>query len=153
MNRHAEDFLKSFAALSFALYAPGGALFGNLARIADLKHMKVDRSPQVDARVQVALAYRRFQYGVIAPLRRSALAVAGDTTLCPACRQRAHVTIQQPHEVPQHRVAPRERGKRVRTLDCLYCGLILYGQDQIVYAQQEFPGSQDVPFDPLNEYH
>jgi hypothetical protein len=152
MNRLAKDFLKAFTGLSAALYAPGVMLFGNLATIANPKHMKVDRSPKVDAHVQVVLAYRRFHFGVARPPRRSALAVAGDTTRCPACDQRAHVTIQQPHDVLQHRVSLRERSKPAETLDCLYCGLTVYGHDQIAYAQHEFPGFQDVLFDPLDGY-
>lgn len=152
MDRHARDFLKAFTALGAALNAPGGTLFGNLAVIADPRHMKVDRTPKVDTRVQVALAYRRFHYGVVSPARRSALAVAGDTTRCPACGQRAHITVQQPHGVPQHRVSAWERGEPADTLDCLYCGLTLYGQSQISYAQRQFPGSQVESFDPLGYY-
>jgi hypothetical protein len=86
------------------------------------------------------------------PARRSTLRVAGDTIHCPACAQDAHVTTQPPHDVPLQRLPPREHGKPVDTLDCLYCGLTLYGRSQIAFSQREFPAVHDQFFDPLDHY-
>jgi hypothetical protein len=152
LDRHAKDFLKSFSALSAALQAPGLTLFGDLVPIANQRHMRAVRSPKVETQVQVVLARRRFRSGAVLPARRSTLRVAGDTTRCPACDQDAHVTTQPPHDVPLQRLPPREHGKPVDTLDCLYCGLTLYGRSQITLSQREFPAAHNQFFDPLDHY-
>lgn len=144
IDGHAKDFLRVFEALTTAAHEIPQVMFGDLYSIADQRHMAVGRSPSVDVRVQVTLAKNRFHYGVVSPARRSRLPVAGDTISCPACRCQAHVTDQPPQSAPPERITGAEFDSTSRTLDCLFCGLTLYGQRQITRAQREFPPTSPV---------
>ena len=110
-------------------------LWGNWAPVATLDHLCTLRSPKADAEVRVRRAYNSHSGFVVDNSRRSRIKLrdTDSAVVCPACHGDAAITMQLSSMVPEHLVAAATEKDRVRVLDCLYCGLTLFGT-QIEFA-------------------
>lgn len=115
-------------------------LWGNWAPVASLDHLCTTRSPRADAEVRVRRAYNSRNGLVVDNARRSHIKLRDvDSALeCPACHAAAAITMQLSSMMPEHLLPTAEDRDQVRVLDCLYCGLILYGT-QIEFAAARWP--------------
>jgi hypothetical protein len=103
-------------------------LWGNWAPVATLDHLRTTRSPNVDAEVRVRQAYDSRSGLAIDNARRGRINIeeAHLTVRCPACRGHAAITMETSSMVPDYLQSAATEDP-VRILDCLYCGLTLYG--------------------------
>jgi len=135
---HADRIARDFLSVVNALWAGVGfndrALWGDLRSIATPKHLRSSRTPVQDAEVRVARARRDHFSSVISANRRGRLPLADADTRCPACNSPAFTTMQPVGTAPERCIPPTRREQPVEVLDCLVCGLVLYGTKQIEWA-------------------
>lgn len=111
-------------------------VWGPWAGIATVDHLSTMRSPAHDAELRLAEAKARWDPSFVSNNRRSRSTVIpspdGATYRCPVCNNGAvRATTRQ---VPAVCITPAERDQEVGVLDCLYCGLVLFGT-QIAHAE------------------
>jgi hypothetical protein len=131
----ATDWLAVMRALG-ANQSPG-ELWGNWAPVATTEHLTTQRTSEADAQVRMRRAFNNISGLAIDNARRSWIKLdsSNETTRCPVCHSAAAVTALSPSRFPEHLQAATASEAESRVLDCLYCGLALYGT-QIDYAQQ-----------------
>ncbi|MDP1793669.1 MAG: hypothetical protein Q8K63_05980 [Acidimicrobiales bacterium] len=142
VDRLAGDFIKVSMQLWAGLSHHESELWGDLSPIAHPNYMKSDRTPVRDAEVRVVRARRAFYGSGLTGNRRSRLTAGVGDTRCPSCHGRAVVTTQPVGSAPERCIPPSQRELPVEVLDCLICGLVLFGRRQIDWASRSYPASQ-----------
>lgn len=133
-----DDLARVFGETVIALSAPQRSqqrVFGDVAAIANTTCMSSSRSPDVDAHVRVMLARRRWLAMGADRGRRSKLGDPRSVDRCPACDGPAHISVVPPGSAPALCLDSGDTNVPLRALDCLHCGLILYGERQIRVAR------------------
>ncbi len=137
----ARDFIKTSLQLWAGLSHHESELWGDLIPIAHPNYMKSDRTPIRDAEVRVVRAQRAFYGSGLYGNRRSRLPLDIGETRCPSCRCGAIVTTQPVGSAPEQCIPTSQRELPVEVLDCLVCGLVLFGKKQIEWAIRAYPAS------------
>lgn len=143
-DRLGSDFLTVCTSLWEGLSEPLYILWGDLEPIANSQHMRSDRGAKQEAQVRVVLARRHwYSFGAVGGVYRSHLQVTGDTVPCPACQNPAHISFRPTSAAPPECLHQTELDKPVETLECLFCGLTLFGARQIQLAIPDYAGGQE----------
>lgn len=113
-------------------------MWGYLAPIATVDHVRVGRSVERDADVRVVLARQHpLGLGVVAAGRRSRIPIDGDVT-CPACGSSAFRTTVPAVMYAAGLAGTADPDATVDLLDCVVCDLVLRGP-QVDYALMRQP--------------
>jgi hypothetical protein len=122
----AKAFLDVVQSMSHRL-EPG--LFGDWRDVATTSHMTSKRRPIPEMEVRMSFAKASW-YRPVSTHRRGRVKLADDQTTeaCPFCLKPAAISQLLGTEVPERSLDPSERSSSVTALDCLYCGLELFGE-------------------------
>jgi hypothetical protein len=131
----ADEFVMLADRLWTALHRSRTELWGWATMVAEVSILGRRDSIELDAQMRIGRSQHELAaVGVVGAARRDTLMGRSPNARCPSCHRRAFVHRQPPGSGPAFLPADSSDGTQVMVLDCLICGLSLWGEQIEMYA-------------------
>ena len=103
-------------------------LWGIFPDVVTRDHLCAPRSATAEAEIRICRARWAWLHAPGAVHRLSSFQISGSRTMkCPVCTNIAGLSTTVGEQTPEFCTETHERGQQVDVLDCLHCGITLYG--------------------------